>query len=480
MDIKENKISDSVLELAVTVTPDDYMPWYNQELKKARKNISMPGFRKGMVPQSVVEKKYGKALLDEIMRREPAQIMYRHLDENKIKVLGQPYLDTVEPANAWSTLDAPYVFTFSVGLMPELDLNVEGASLPWKKVTISSEEVEEALKSLADRHAEPQEVEKIGRTDKGTLFLSATQKEVSEGAEPIALPEARLDLFYVRNESLQGALAGKAKGDTFTYTPAEIFAEDRYAMAHFLGVDKSDLENKGLADREFDFTVVRLEERIAPEVNEEFAKKFSTEAKPINSLDDLRAEIRLGMEADREELSFKLFSYDVFAYLQEKNQGKELPLKHMALSVLSREENYTEEELQTRINIYKSMQDRLVGQVAFNAIAEELGIDIQEADLKGAYVNYFRQNYGIGDPNVIESMIAQYGIPEKLREQLTQEVFTAKSLRAIKEKADLKVEEVTVDEAVKELQAANKADEEGEEEVGTYADDANQDTPAAE
>ena len=60
MKIEQNKIDDLNLELALTVTPEDYVESKKKRLSEYRKKAEIKGFRKGMVPMSLVEKMYGR------------------------------------------------------------------------------------------------------------------------------------------------------------------------------------------------------------------------------------------------------------------------------------------------------------------------------------------------------------------------------------------------------------------------------------
>ena len=59
MKIVQNKIDDLNLELAITVTAEDYSDSKKKRLTEYRKKAEIKGFRKGMVPMSLVEKMYG-------------------------------------------------------------------------------------------------------------------------------------------------------------------------------------------------------------------------------------------------------------------------------------------------------------------------------------------------------------------------------------------------------------------------------------
>ena len=59
---KTTKLEKSRVKLDVTVPKEELETAYQELLKKYAKNVQIPGFRKGKVPVSILEKKYGEAL----------------------------------------------------------------------------------------------------------------------------------------------------------------------------------------------------------------------------------------------------------------------------------------------------------------------------------------------------------------------------------------------------------------------------------
>ena len=72
MNITRVEIGTLNEELKVSLTPADYSEQVESELKKVRRNMTLPGFRAGHVPAGLVKKRYGKAILNALppFRRE--------------------------------------------------------------------------------------------------------------------------------------------------------------------------------------------------------------------------------------------------------------------------------------------------------------------------------------------------------------------------------------------------------------------------
>lgn len=67
MQIIQESIDALRAELIVTIEKSDYELRCDKVLQAHRKQITLPGFRKGKVPMGIVKKQYGKSVLaDEI------------------------------------------------------------------------------------------------------------------------------------------------------------------------------------------------------------------------------------------------------------------------------------------------------------------------------------------------------------------------------------------------------------------------------
>ena len=65
MQITTKEKKDKVLELSVKVVKDDYFDSYHKVLKSYKRDMLLPGFRKGKVPTGIIEKKYGISIMVE-------------------------------------------------------------------------------------------------------------------------------------------------------------------------------------------------------------------------------------------------------------------------------------------------------------------------------------------------------------------------------------------------------------------------------
>ena len=62
MSVKVEKLEGSMADLVITVSAEEFNSAIKRAYEKQKGKISIPGFRKGKVPLSMVEKLYGEAV----------------------------------------------------------------------------------------------------------------------------------------------------------------------------------------------------------------------------------------------------------------------------------------------------------------------------------------------------------------------------------------------------------------------------------
>jgi trigger factor len=84
----------------------------------------MKGFRAGKTPKSVLQKMYGKGILEETVSKLLNEKLFGYLDENKIGYFGSPLISEGSAPNDFDVKTKhDYTFNFELGLKPEFDLN---------------------------------------------------------------------------------------------------------------------------------------------------------------------------------------------------------------------------------------------------------------------------------------------------------------------------------------------------------------------
>ena len=123
MKIEQNRIDDLNLELSLTVTKEDYAENKKKRLNEYRKKAEFKGFRKGMVPMSLVEKMYGGNALVDSVNDIIAEALNNFIKENNLKVLGEPLPSEDGPQNEWVDGN-DFSFKFDLAQNPEVSFEL--------------------------------------------------------------------------------------------------------------------------------------------------------------------------------------------------------------------------------------------------------------------------------------------------------------------------------------------------------------------
>ena len=86
MNVSLQNIDKVSAELTVKLEKADYQEKVDKELKTLRQKVDMPGFRKGMVPASLVKKMYGKSVIAEVVNKALQEAIYNYIKENKVNM----------------------------------------------------------------------------------------------------------------------------------------------------------------------------------------------------------------------------------------------------------------------------------------------------------------------------------------------------------------------------------------------------------
>src|SRR4249919_67185 len=132
-------------KLTVNLAKEDYLPSFEKSLKNYAKNANIPGFRKGMVPSSLVKKMYGQSVFTEEVLRTVEKELNEYMNNEKLDIFAQPL--PFENDSRMLDMNNPgdYAFAFEIGLKPELDINVNELQGTFYKIKVTDEVIEDEL-----------------------------------------------------------------------------------------------------------------------------------------------------------------------------------------------------------------------------------------------------------------------------------------------------------------------------------------------
>ncbi len=252
----------------------------DEKLKEAQPDIEMKGFRKGKVPMALLKKQYGERIMGEAMQESIDGAMQEHFEASGDRPAMQPQVTMVDGEN-WKAGDDVEV-AMSYEALPEIpDVDLKGIKLERMVVKAGDDEVEEALKSLAETAQNFESRKKGSKSKDGDQvvidFLGKVDDVAFEGgaAEDYPLVLGSNSFIPGFEEQLVGVKAGDEKN-------VEVSFPEEYQAEHLAG--KAAI---------FECKIKDVKEPKAAELDDELAQKFGAE-----DLAGLKGQIAERLEAE--------------------------------------------------------------------------------------------------------------------------------------------------------------------------------------
>ncbi|ABV36151.1 trigger factor [Shewanella sediminis HAW-EB3] len=288
--------------LTISVPAEQIEKAVTDSLKNEAKRARIPGFRPGKVPVSVINKRYGKAIRQDIT----GEVMQRNFIEAIIAEKLNPAGAPTFVAGDTDTENFNFVATFEI--YPEVELTgLDAITVEQPTSEVTDADVDTMIETLRKQHATFEAVEResvVG--DKAKInFVGSIDGEEFEGGKA---EDFELELGSGRMiPGFESGVEGHKAGEEFDIEVT--FPEDYHA--------------ENLKGKVANF-VITLNEVLAanlPEVNDEFAKLFGV---TDGGLEALKAEIRKNMGRELEQALKANVKEQVLNGLLEQN-NIELP-----------------------------------------------------------------------------------------------------------------------------------------------------------
>lgn len=246
-------------------------------LRDVAKRQRIDGFRPGKAPISIIQKRFGLAVLQEVASEQMQRSFYQAIIENKLTPAGAP---TFAPEALENGKDLSFTATFEV--YPEVTVAaLDKIEVTKPMVEITEDDLQKMLETLRKQHAKWEEsAVAAAASDRVTIdFVGSIDGEEFEGGKA-----TNFVLELGQNRMIPGFeddIVGKKAGETVTVNVT--FPEEYHA---------ENLKGKAAS---FAVTVNKVEQQVLPELNDEFATLFGlTEA----TVDALKAEVRKNMDRE--------------------------------------------------------------------------------------------------------------------------------------------------------------------------------------
>ena len=298
-------LEKSAVKLTVTIGKKEVEEAYKSTLSKYVKSAQIPGFRKGHVPASVLERKYGESIkadtISELIDESFKQIFDEETD-NKPLPYAQPIMENAPDMDV--TKDLTYTVTYDI--FPKVSVkDFSGISYKEPQVTIGDADIKEELKNMQERNALVVE-KKDGVVAKDDI-VTINYCELDDNGNKIEGTDREDFVFTVGTGEniykIDDEIIGMKKDETKSITK-------KYKK------DDPDEELAGKT-KNISVTIKAVKIRDLPALDDDFAQDCNEKYK---TLDDLKADIKRNMETAVSRRIKELKNNDILSQLIEKNK----------------------------------------------------------------------------------------------------------------------------------------------------------------
>lgn len=277
MKLTQKKIDDYTIELTVTEDAAEFSKAIKQAVKQLADSVNVPGFRKGKVPQAILERRIGKAAIID----EASNLLLQKSSREALRMLNLFPVSENKADVVTNEEGKDFVYTLTFTPFPQVKLG-EYKNLDAEKVVepVTDEQVDKQLEQMRNHHAnltDAAEGDSIVDGDFITLdYVGTIDGEKFAGGEAKDQPlEIGAHKFIGDfEEQLIGAKVGDER------TVKVTFPENYHSK---------DVAGK---DAVFECKINSIKHRELPELDDAFAKKVSK----FETLSEYKADIRKNME----------------------------------------------------------------------------------------------------------------------------------------------------------------------------------------
>ena len=431
--------------LTVNIEKADYQEKVEKVLKKYRQQANIPGFRKGMVPMSLIKKQFGKSVTAEEVDRLMQEKVNEYIRENKVNMLGMPLPNEEKMQPIDFDTQEDFEFVFDIALAPEFKAELtEKDAIDFYTIAVSDEMVNSQVEMYAQRASKYDKVDSYQDRDmvKGLLAELDAEGNTMEGG--IQVEGAVMMPSYMKNDDQKAIFNGAKVNDVLVFNPSVAYEGNAAELSSLLKIKKEEVEGM---KSDFSFQIEEITRAIPAALDQAlFDQVFGEGA--VKSEDEFRGKIKEGIAAQFVADSNYKFLLDVRNYLMEKVGKLEFPdallKKIMLLNNQDKGESFVEE------NYDKSIEE-LTWHLIKEQLVEANGIKVEQDDLLAIAKENTRMQFAqYGMMNLPEDMVENYAkdmLKKKENvEGLVNRAVDSKLIVALKGKVALNNKEVSFDE----------------------------------
>jgi len=412
METTVQELTATRYQVRVTVPAEEANPHFDRAYQALRKNARLPGFRPGKAPLSVLRKRFGDGVKEDVGNQLLQESFPRALAEHDLKAVGPPTLEEISIDEG-----EPFVYLAEVDVLPQFDLeDLAKVEIPKRSVQITDDIVDSTIERLRESNGSLTKIEDDSATlasgQVGVIDYTGTvDGEPFEGGsgEAYAVEVGAGRIFPELEEGIEGMKVG----------------DEREIDIDFPNDYREDLAGKKAL---FKVALKEIQEKHLPEIDDDFARDLDQD-----SLDALKQSIRDGLTARMTESNRRAYHAEIAEKLVELHpievpttllEGQlQMMVKNRVVRLLgegmdSDEVDKREAELQEELRGDAEQRARLT--LILDRVAEEHSVEITDPEIEGQ-LQKEAQEAGVSPDVLRQYYQSQFGSLDPLHDRLREE-----------------------------------------------------------
>lgn len=439
--------------LTIVVDEADYKDDVKKELKDYRRKANIPGFRPGMAPMSMIERRIGPSVKLDMINKLLGDQLQKYITDNKIDMLGQPLAAEDQEAVDLEG-PAPYTFKFDIAIAPEFKIELSAKDkVDYYNIEIDDKLIDRQVEMFANQNGTYVKADSFD-SDKQDM-LRGDLRELDEKGNTLegglTVEQAMLMPQYLKAEDQKLLFEGCKPGDIITFNPRKAYADSDTSMASLLKIDK---EQVGEHTGDFSYQVTEVERFEPAAVDQKLFDRVFGEGSCKDEA-DFREKISQGLKGQLQGDQDYKFLIDVRKYCEEKVGKLEFADKLLKKIMLENNKERGEEFVEKNY-------DESIRQLEWQLIKDQLlianNIKINDDDVRAAAREAVRAQFmQYGMNNVPDQYVDQMADEQlKKRENIDSYVNRATDLKlmaALKGVVKLNEKKISLDDFNKMMEA---------------------------
>jgi trigger factor len=423
VDISLKEITSVDKELTLKATRGDLQEKFDKALKKYRGQISMPGFRPGHVPLSIVKKRFGNEIEIEEINKYVQEVF-----ETKVIDEYDPVGETQMIDFQWENDELEVVF--KIGAKPNIELK-EIAKIKVNKMVhdVTDDEVEDEIKRTLERAGGWEDVDEAASKNVRVVVdvESINHGDIDE--------DQTLDLRDEGSADFLNALKGHKTGEVVEMTIPHGDHEDHLKIL-----------------------IKKVQKPIKVELNEEFIKKSSMNE--ATTEDEFRSYLKSKIQQYYDQSSDEMFKTEVVAAMVDAHNF-DVPevfieqVKSGFVQQLSQQLSGKMPETFDEADYRNEMTERATQEAKWHFISQILQEKFEDIEIKPEDIDEFIAHEAVSYGATADQMKGYYAQNPGMLEMLRTSIRENKVLERLQD--EVKIIELSKDAYIKEQEKKKKA-----------------------